>query len=251
MGNTARIVMGLCLCLMALAGMSGEAKANPWVETYQASCLGGSKTLDVTCTREGEKVALRFGCGSRMAEYTYTCHLPEVAPVVEEVPPTTDSTAFEWALGVRGFGFGIKGGPTAFGAVGLLEVRLRMKGDVWFVFETGPGFARLNSKIHPTLTEHAGVSWRGDALSLTLGARHQIVFDGSTDKVNAVTGELAVGYRLGTHVTLSLSGGIGAAWFGKKGPAPGLYPAGVTPPEETRKGSGLAGGGSVGLSYSF
>lgn len=200
----------------------------------------GGNQVDVDCPAEGGTVTTYDEGGNIV-------HRFECSPAINNarVP-----SIFDWSVGVEGFYLSVDGGPHGGGVGAFFEGRLRINDDLKFIFNLGPGVAFLSDyDTAPTLSEFVGLNYRiNEQFNIVFGARHRVVFDGSSDLTNALGGELQ--FRIVTSpLTFHFGGGIGGAWFPDTGPQPGLWPGGVTPPTVTLLGNGLVWGMNFGLAF--
>jgi len=225
MGARMRFVVGLCLCLTTVLVFGQDAKADQWVETYRQPCAGGVATLKVTCTREGEEVKLRFGCGNRIAEYKYTCRHPEPAPSpsprVEKLdsqpihPESPDLSWFEYQLAIHTSGLMVAGElPSTFYVGGEFTAQLKLGGKWWMSTALGLGYARVGGNNNLALTDSFGLQYRLNAdWQFGIVARHYVALDGQGDVLQAVLPALEINYNINEDLQAVLTGGAGWGHF--------------------------------------
>jgi len=213
--------VGLCLCLTTVLVFGQDAKADQWVETYRVSCPDGSKTLDVACTSQGEQVTLRFGCGSRIATYTYTCHTPDVAPSlqprVEKLesqpihPESPDIGWFNYQLSLHTSGLMVAGElPQTFYVGGEFSAQLRLGGKWWIDGSLGLGYARVGHSDNIALSDSFGIQYRFNAdWNFGFVARHYVVLDNEGDVLQAVLPVLEITYNISEDLQVAINGGAG------------------------------------------
>ncbi|MFA7314438.1 MAG: hypothetical protein WC025_00710 [Candidatus Magasanikbacteria bacterium] len=213
MSAISRFVMTLGLCVMALVAISGEAKADSWVETYRTVCPTGSKTLNVTCTREGEEVILRFGCGGQIATYTYTCQHPKLA-TTSLLPKITEDNWFDYQLGLHTSGVFATGElPQMFYIGGEFSAQLKLSGKWWISGSLGLGYARVDGD-NISLTESFGLQYRINTdWNLGLVARHYVVLDGEGDVLQVILPTVEIVYNVSKGLQVVLNGGAGWGHF--------------------------------------
>lgn len=223
------------LLMATLAGVVGgtnmavarEAAVIGWVETYTATCGGKVKSLEVTCLSEGERVTLKFGCGSRASTYTYTCgpnpEGPYVTDLTEETvaeePVETTSEWFDWQIGATALTLWGGSAPDVRALGGQLSGQLRMSEVVWLIGEFGVGGAHVGGGGDELLTsnEALGVQYRfNQVFALGILGRHHVVFEndvGQGDKLQAAFGELQLVAAPSQNIQAFISGGLGSVWW--------------------------------------
>jgi hypothetical protein len=205
--------------------------------------------IDVECPPEGGTVTTTY----RDERGELVNHQFECEPADTKSQVTRDS--FRWALGTQGFYLSVDEGPSGGGVDTFFEGRLRMSKDFWFVVNTGPGVAWLGDyDPAPSISTLVGVEWQqvfGGAFDLLLGARHRVVFDGSSDLVSMLTGEGRIVWNITDSFGLHFGGGVGMSWFPTMGPQPGNFPVGSERPIIAMRGDGFAWAMNFGLSYGF
>lgn len=142
---------------------------------------------------------------------TFECVGCEV--IVQNPRQVTTVDYFDWSLRFGTAYLSANEGPASTSLEGLFDIDLRMADWVWFSLQGGPGVDYDGEAAHATLTELIAVDWRiGDWFEIITGVRHRVAFGRDGGSLNAVGGELGIGFHFGGF-HLGIAGMFGEAWF--------------------------------------
>ncbi len=236
------MMMSLVLGLIGGNSVAFAAEGH-WYESpsYQLECPGHDPVVpDARCDYVGQVIWFEVGCSeqelSRMSHicgsrrptvqlHTRDTRVDELEGRVTTLELRPDSTPFgRWGLAAQISHFGVPDADLYGGSIhGLFRAKL---GDMvgWqFRFEAGPGATLLDEEYYASVTSAVAVAYEFDAVALSLGARHEIVFEASGDALNSVFGGLALDIELTEGLNLNILANFGAAFYAASETTMSLY----------------------------
>jgi len=182
--------------------------------TTTGSCPVSAYRLEVVWAEKSGGYEADVSCTSLREECMCSGAKVEVPSYVVSGVTSLTERRFGWSLGVQASHFGVPDAEMYGGSThAVFQARLGMEDSWQFHFETGPGVTLLDDEVLASVSSRFAAAYDFGSVTMSLGARHELIFEAAGDMLNSVFGGFTLDIELGTHWRLALLADLGAAFY--------------------------------------